>query len=691
MASFSKRGTQKSTAYSTHTDLFDSIHINNTTTNQYSAAFPVNGKIKKYQSIFDPVKQDTSIPDEVSRSSQSNATIQSIHIIPYTNIMDENTANISSPNTDQSNDILSAGDPPPLHSTKSSPDTHTTDLLDILNDDSNMSCTDSISTCIGSHSQPNENNGRRNVLPRSCSNTSFNHVTSISQPITTIDNVFDTITEERCSSDGNNINSTLQRTSSYIRDMRIENLSYKSSSVQLVDLLLNKYNKQLLDLCKQSIQYCYNKQLIPYSTLQQHRVATRDQYINNNNVHLTRRRAADGYLGSSNVVLERIIQQLLLDGADLSHVDCDGNNALSLAVQYRNNEELIIMLLNHDKSHAINSIDTSQQYNDCENSDCIGTPLDIALQLSQCNNVIRLLKHGCLPTAHAYYNTDNDIRDINRIVDDETSLHNDKLTLYQFAQLHTFQQFAMHKLNSTLINAVELCDVTLTRDMCCHGADVDAYRNTNDQTLLYSHIKSKSRSVELVEILLQYGADCNILDDTHTPMCTYLLISHNTISQQILELLCQYGLDLNITVGDTNQTILQFAHSTVKRVRTLDILDQCSRGEYKKPVLLSGKKTSDTSAYTTSHRMTDNVSVKQSSKRKLNIDDEKSNNQSATNKPHLDRLQRTLLQSGIAVCVTKSKQSTQTKTKHTNTKSKNKKSNVTFKSNVNKSSILNGI
>lgn len=475
----------------------------------------------------------------------------------------------------------------------------------------------------------------------------------------------------------------IQRTDSELRQMRVINLAQKSSTVLLVDLLLGKTNQQqLIQLQQQAINELYQQQITDYSTIQEYNQLYNHNMIQSlnsstNNIHITRRRSSDGYIGTYNIVVEHMCQLLLSDGADICYIDNDGNNAISLCIQYRNNDNLLKLLLKYDSSKLLCDIDYTNVVDDSDDNDYYGSPVDIALQLSQPTAVLRLLRHGLLPTAKAYLDTElcNDIRALDDIINDNTY---SKLTLRQFSQLHNFERFALDCMNNVLIDAVNNIDVNKVYDMCIHGAEVDKYRDNSGYTLLSKHIKSKQRNVDIVRYLLQAGANCNILDyDTHTPAATYCIISHSSIvSQQIIELLCQYGLNVHMTVADTQQTLLQFAKKTIHNHnnRIIELLQQCAKNntvaknpatQHNNNVKLTQQVASISPTLPSNDTklnlrisptpLTPVVSGKTRRLVRNNISSNYNDNDNCNQQSDVVKLQQTLKQSGIDVIVNKAK------------------------------------
>jgi len=136
---------------------------------------------------------------------------------------------------------------------------------------------------------------------------------------------------------------------------------------------------------------------------------------------------------------------------------------------------------------------------------------------------------------------------------------------------------ALENLAQGLWDAVEREDLNLIQALLHHGADINCMRRRR-QSLLHYAVEKKS-SIEVIQTLLAHGADPNRLDESCTPMLVFPIMSREKkLALATLQVLLKHGARVDQEVGDTGQSLIQFAQDSALCPEVADLLSSFHEG-----------------------------------------------------------------------------------------------------------------
>lgn len=321
-------------------------------------------------------------------------------------------------------------------------------------------------------------------------------------------------------------------------------------------------------------------------------------------------RRIDGFIGTMDSNLLTLCTHLLSTGANPNFSDCDGNQPLALAIQYRNGHKLVELLL--QKGADANS--TCHSLMRGEKGSTL-TMLDLAVE-KKCVSVCELiLRHGGMPSMHAPV----------RLLPFAKSLKETHPEFYNLASRAVQQLFwaavdgdGGGEAGPEQDGGMSGNDEQRTDDLrACFRAGLhpDACRRRG-QTGLTSLVRGcgamgsflaeggggRVGSLAVMELLLEHRADPNAVDVPYSlsgqrvirpvglplPMAVYPLLRHGPDASKTLSLLARYGLDPESRVGcsvdgselEESMTLIEFARQSHGRADSLRVLEElvASRG-----------------------------------------------------------------------------------------------------------------
>jgi ankyrin repeat protein len=344
---------------------------------------------------------------------------------------------------------------------------------------------------------------------------------------------------------------TVAAAPSMLLKMRQKNLSTKSNSELLLNLLLRRDNPQLQAMAK----------VVLPKPLQEKRKRKLRLTVNGVGISCdarTKQRTLDGYISRADSGVLMLCTHMLSLGADPNFRDVDGNDALLLALQYRKSTALVTLLLQHGAVPGV--------LYTAANERCSHT--DVALRMRDSEHIQLLLGRKCLPTVFSCPSVDGEEEDDEGV----------RISLLDYAEVEGFRAQAVQALSAGFLEALLDGDTTVMQDCLRHGLEINheylGDRNKGPKTALYLAIEDKTTPLEVITFLLQAGADPNCRDRTGNPVCCLPILRNSLKAKQTIALLLKHNMDVStiVPLDEGDLTLSQFAEEYAVQASVMAML-----------------------------------------------------------------------------------------------------------------------